>query len=367
MSNASVRREDIADRRIVIEGSYLLKPAFGIHKVVVGLIDWLVDLGADVTVLLNRPLPDSVKRREAVNYVVLPTFRLGKGLSYEQISIPRFLKGSSAEVYCAPSNRGIPLRKVPQRTVLGIYDQIPFQGRTDKSVLGHLGLAPNRWSIKTSMWRASRIFTVSKSAQADLLQEQHRHSTLAFLPLSYLGMVPLAPLAPEPYFVFTGGLAPRKNLGPTLQAFESFRKTHPGYELRITGTNDFAKFLEHFELAQLPPGVVLTGRLSNEVLLDLVRRCTAVLYPSQYEGKGLPIIEALATSRPVVCGTGGSQVEVAGSAGIFVDPITTSTLFEAMTSAIAVDPARHQQVARTQFELLDAPMWEQGLLSVLFG
>ena len=365
-SPTGLNRESLTGRQVVIEGSYLLKPAFGIHKLLVGIIDWLADLSADVTVLIPGALPETLVRREGVTYVGLPMWRTGKGLAYEQRAVPKYLQSSSAEVYLAPSNRGVPVAGVRQRTVLMVHDMIPFQGRRGKTLLGHLGLAPNRWSIRSSIRRATRVVTVSASAQSDLLGQQHRESVLGYVPLSYLGFQMHPRVASEPYFMFTGGVSPRKNLGPTLDAFSEFHETHPEFELRITGTNDVGAFIKRFELDVLPRGVVLTGRLSNEDLLEMVRRSSALVYPSDYEGKGLPIIDALTTARPIICGTGGSQVEVAGAAGLFVDPITPETIREAMEAALLVDLDAYAETAAAQYRKADSPEWEQGLLQALF-
>lgn len=362
-----LNREDLAGRQIVIEGSYLLKPAFGIHKLLVGIIDWLADLSADVTVVMPGTPPKTLVRRDGVNYVGLPVLRVGKGLAYEQRSIPKYLKTSSAEVYFAPSNRGVPIAGVRQRTVLMVHDMIPFQGRNGKNLIGHLGLAPNRWSIRSSIRRATRVVTVSASAQSDLALQQHRESILGYVPLSYLGFQMHSRVAAEPYFMFTGGVSPRKNLGPTLEAFGEFHKRHPAFELRITGTSDAGAIINRFGLVRLPDGVVLTGRLSNEALIEMVRRSSALVYPSTYEGKGLPIIDALTTARPIICGTGGSQVEVAGTAGIFVNPITPAAILEAMESALNVTLDRYEEIAAAQYRKADGPEWGQGLLEALFA
>ncbi|CAB4778935.1 MAG: glycosyltransferase [Actinobacteria bacterium] len=362
-----LNRDNLAGRQIVIEGSYLLKPAFGIHKLVAGIIDWLADLSAEVTVLMPGTPPESLVRRDGVRYVGLPVWRAGRGLAYEQYSIPKYLKTSSAEVFLAPGNRGVPVVGVRQRTVLIVHDMIPFQGRTGKGVIGYLGLAPNRFSIRSSIRRATRVVTVSASAQSDLLEQQHRESIVGYVPLSYLGFQLHRGTTPDPFFLFTGGVSPRKNLGPTLDAFATFRRTHPEFELRITGTSDVGAFTNRFGLGQLPQGVVLTGRLSNEALLEMVRRSSALVYPSAYEGKGLPIIEALATGRPIICGTGGSQTEVAGPAGIFVNPITSETIHDAMESALLVDLDEYEKIATSQYRKVDGPEWEQGLLQALFA
>jgi len=334
---------------------------------VAGIIDWLADLSVEVTVLMPGTPPESLVRREGVRYVGLPTWRAGRGVVYEQYSIPKYLKTSSAEVFLAPGNRGVPVAGVRQRTVLLVHDMIPFQGRDCKGVFGYLGVAPNLFSFLSSIQRATRGVTVSASAQSDLLEQQNRESIVGYVPLSYLGFQLHRGTAPEPFFLFTGGVSPRKNLAPTLDAFAIFRQTHPEFELRITGTSDVGAFTNRFGLGQLPQGVVLTGRLSNEALLEMVRRSSALVYPSAYEGKGLPIIEALAMGRPIICGTGGSQTEVAGPAGIFVNPITSETIQDAMESALLVDLDNYEKIATAQYRKVDGPEWEQGLLQALFA
>lgn len=107
--------------------------------------------------------------------------------------------------------------------------------------------------------------------------------------------------SPEPFFLCVSTLHPHKNLENLLRAFASF--ADPGYKLVITGIRGF-----HTEQVQARIGelglsdrVVLTGWIERAALYDLFRRATGMIYPSTFEGFGLPVVEAMAAGVPLAC------------------------------------------------------------------
>jgi glycosyltransferase involved in cell wall biosynthesis len=122
---------------------------------------------------------------------------------------------------------------------------------------------------------------------------------------------------PERYVLFVGSLDPRKNLLGLLKAWDqvSARLDCP---LVICGASSHV--FRSAGIEQLPARVMLSGYVADEDLPALYAGAELFVYPSLYEGFGLPVIEAMACGTPVVCSSTTSLGEVAGNAACLVDP-----------------------------------------------
>jgi glycosyltransferase involved in cell wall biosynthesis len=137
---------------------------------------------------------------------------------------------------------------------------------------------------------------------------------------------PAEPVDP-PYFLAVGGISPRKNTHRLLQAFTRWRArggNRAAYTLRITGISLDQEFQQ--KGAPLPEGVSLLGYVDKDELGRQYAGAAAFLYPSIYEGFGLPIIEAMASGAPVVTSRAASAPEIAGGAAILVDPLAVDSI-----------------------------------------
>ena len=116
-----------------------------------------------------------------------------------------------------------------------------------------------------------------------------------------------------PYFLFVGTLEPRKNLSLLLDAFTIFKsKTLSKTRLIIAGGKGWKNeaFFERFNQHPFKNDIVITGYLSNEELSFLYRHALAFIYPSQYEGFGFPVIEAMSAGTQVITTAKTSMDEI---------------------------------------------------------
>ena len=151
------------------------------------------------------------------------------------------------------------------------------------------------------------------------------------------------PPSGSPYVLAVGGVSPRKNTRRLIEAFVRWRERggpRAAYRLRITGTSLDPEFAAGG--GALPAGVELMGYVPKEALPGLYAGAAVFLYPSIYEGFGLPILEAMACGTPVVTSTTGAAPEVAGGAAVLTDPFDVAGIAEGLERA--TDPGETERL-----------------------
>jgi glycosyltransferase involved in cell wall biosynthesis len=130
----------------------------------------------------------------------------------------------------------------------------------------------------------------------------------------------------EPIILYPARPWPHKNHTRLLEAFARLRETRQQLRLVLTGGG-----LDRLE--PLPEGVENLGSVSAEHLASLYRRAACLVYPSLYEGFGLPVLEAMACGCPVAASNAGAIPEVAGDAAVMFDPTDVDAMAAAMLEA----------------------------------
>ena len=141
-------------------------------------------------------------------------------------------------------------------------------------------------------------------------------------------------LAPQGYFLYFGAIEPKKNVGRLIEAYLASEVTTP---LIIVGGRSWRSENE-LRLLGTPGSQILSGAarirkldyLPRRMLDVLVAGARGVLFPSLYEGFGLPVVEALARGVPTMTSTAGSLPEVAGGAALLVDPYDIAAIAAAI-------------------------------------
>lgn len=235
----------------------------------------------------------------------------------------RFFKG--ADVFFAPSffevNFGL---KIPQ--VVTIHDLTTFiypehRGKDVSKRLSKRALEASKI--------ARKIIAVSKSTALDL--EKYLKIPRGKIEVVYPGLnqidapsknLPLN-LKENSYILFVGTIEPRKNLIGLFKAYAllppSFQEKYPLVVVGAKGWN-MGKTYDAFNALKLNDKVKLLGYVTDSVLAKLYKEAAVFIYPSFYEGFGLPILEALSFGTPVVTSNVSSLPEVAGKAAMLIDP-----------------------------------------------
>jgi len=148
------------------------------------------------------------------------------------------------------------------------------------------------------------------------------------------------------YLLFVGSLEPRKNLSRLLQAWErALRHLPDDTWLVVAGAKGRSQVFSQVPLQQLPARVHLTGYVRDESLPALYSGALALVYPSLYEGFGLPPLEAMACGTPVITSRTTSLPEVTGDAAILVDPLDVDQIASAI-ARIAADSGLRIDLSR---------------------
>jgi glycosyltransferase involved in cell wall biosynthesis len=137
---------------------------------------------------------------------------------------------------------------------------------------------------------------------------------------------------PDSFVLYTGSLSPRKNLVRLLEAFHMIHQSIP-HDLVLTGSTSWKDAPVHQTLRRLRLGssrVRQLGYVDYEDMPALYNLASAYVYPSLYEGFGLPVLEAMQCGCPVVASSATSIPEVAGQAALLVDPLNVGSIAEAL-------------------------------------
>jgi len=165
----------------------------------------------------------------------------------------------------------------------------------------------------------------------------------------------------RPFAVFVGTLEPRKDVPTLVAAFASVAERHPEALLVLAGGRGWGSDAVDEAMAStgLSGRIVRTGYVGDEVIPALLRAATVVVYPSLYEGFGLPALEALACGSPLITTRGTAMEEVAGASALLVPPGDTDALAGALDAALE-DTGDERAVSERRtlgFAIVDQHTW----------
>ncbi len=255
------------------------------------------------------------------------------------------------DVIHAPSPAAIPPPAKGQRLVVTVHD-LAF--RLFPQMYPPAWRTTFRIGLRRAAARADAIIAVSRHTAADLARftrtdpgRIHVVPLAASLPWAAGATDVEATLerlkVPQPYILFVGTLEPRKNLVRLVRAYRRAMTAGLSHALVLAGPLGWRSERLQRELKVPGPGeIFLTGRLGAKDLDALFRGADAFVYPSVYEGFGLPVLEAMARGVPTIVSTSSALPEVAGEAAIAVDPRSIRGLSEAIGTVLGDQKARER-------------------------
>lgn len=287
------------------------------------------------------------------------------------------LRGNPVDLFFAPTSYIIPaFAPKSLRVIITVHDMVAFLFAGSHSAKATI---IERLTLKKALKKAKKVFVVSENTQKDLLDycdypEQDIHETPCAPSDFYREPVSEEDLQafkekkklPDNYILAVGTLEPRKNFGTLIKGFVTFQKRHSGYKLVIVGKKGW-KFKETektLDQYKMKDEVIFPGYVKGDELHKLYKLARAFVFPSLYEGFGIPPLEAMASGCPVVSSNVASLPEVVGDAGLLIDPKNSYKMAEAVADLIDNDTVRNTMVERG-YKQAEKFTWEKSARAAL--
>jgi glycosyltransferase involved in cell wall biosynthesis len=348
---------------------------FGIGTYIRNLLRQLARLDRDTEfVLLCRPDDAASLASLGNNFRAIVETAPNYSIA-EQVKIPVALQREGVTLFHAPHYVLPPL--VRCRSVVTIHDCIHLM--FPQYLPNRMALAYARTSIRLAARRATRVLTVSESSKRDILRfVDMEPDKIDVIYNAFDERFAVEPREEEvvrvreryqlhdEFVLYAGNVKPHKNLERLIEAFDRVRKRGLDHLKLVIIGDEISKYTSlrrAVHTHQLHKYVRFLGYLPEETLAVMYRLAGVFVFPSLYEGFGLPPLEAMASGTPVVTSNVSSLPEVAGDAALLVDPYDPDSIAAAIERVLTDERVRRdlrqKGVARArQFS------WEQSVTRV---
>jgi glycosyltransferase involved in cell wall biosynthesis len=352
-----------------VEGRTLQGARFGVGRYLTNLLRELVKLeGFEYLVYLSEPVDPLDFSSPNLSFKVISR---APSILWRHARLPLAMKRDRVDVHFSPSYF-LPAIKVCPSVVV-VHDlTIKVHPEWFKGDL--------RFRFDDLFWgkvkKAEAVITVSEHSKKDIVEylglEAERVTVIPeaadaiFRPLGDLARLREVreKYGLEENFIFTAGAVhTRRNYPRLMQAVaRAERLLGSGLQLLILGPQ--APFSLPIDIQAEAARCGLGGRVvqvefvSEEDLLSLYNACALFVYPSLYEGFGLPVIEAMACAKPVACSDATSLPEVAGDAAVYFDPTDVEGMAEAIASIMG-DEGKRKELAAASLERARSFSWRK--------
>lgn len=329
----------------------------GISRYIFNLVSFLsFSDEVSLKVLVNRENQDHRlgQLQERGNIRLIPV-RSSVFSLRQQLEIPRLLNREAAEVYHS-SYFMMPYHFSRTPSIVTVYDIIPLINPTWFRQKTRI---PYWIGMFLALKSVSRVLTVSNCSRRDIvgrfpfIQDRidviHPGIDSVFRPSEprEVERVRKRYELDKPYILNVGSNRPHKNLGILLEAFCPLARQYPGLQLVLAGIwdskhGDLSKRIRELNVEN---EVKLLGRIPDVDLPPLYSGALSFVFPSLYEGFGLPVVEAMACGTPVACSRLGALEEVAGDAALFFDASCVDSVRLAIDTVISDSELRKRLIA----------------------
>jgi glycosyltransferase involved in cell wall biosynthesis len=171
----------------------------------------------------------------------------------------------------------------------------------------------------------------------------------------------------QPYVLFIGRIEERKNVVRIIEAFEILKERYQlPHQLVLVGKSGFGYRAINYKLeaTSWKEDIIEKGYVTEEEKFELLRNADVFVFPSLYEGFGLPVLEAQAVGVPVVTSNTSSLPEVGGEGAIYADPLSSESIAKGIYTVLQMSEEEKGQLQKKGFENLERFSWEQCAQSV---
>jgi len=354
---------------IVIDCTSLSRKKTGIENYSEQLVLALIKTAKNpnsFTLIFSNNVPTWAKDK-SLNVVIL---QASSELLLSNILIPfQILKLKPKKIIFPAFPPSIPtlfLRKILELEIIKIvYDGVMWMYPESISKKNKLYFKPLE-SLGINFY--DKIATISDSSRKDLANLFPRHAkkfknigTALIKRESTANTAhPSAEKYKDRYFLFVGTLDFRKNIEITLEAFSRFKAEHPDFKFVIAGRSAWGseRLNRCIESLKLGNSVKLLGYVKDDQLESLYANATAFLFPSIYEGFGLPVVEAMYYQCPVIASNNSAIPEAAGGSAILVDDYYSSNAWLEKMQLIHDNPHLRNKLIKKGSLRVESLSWE---------
>jgi glycosyltransferase involved in cell wall biosynthesis len=334
--------------RVGINGRALAKPEpTGVSRYSKHLLTALADRddGIEYVVFGVESPPPSLRTCPHVETAgTPPSVSSGlRGHVWEQGILPRIVGRHDIDVLHSPAGFTPLLTDVP--TVLTVHDISPVT-HSEWFSRGYATLY--RVVTPLALRQVDHVITISEFSKAEVVNEypqtEHKISTVynGINPISEANEDPVDGARENRYLLFLGAIDPRKNVARILDAYRNYRSrvSEPLTLIFAGAKRDISSAVDR----PSTDGVRTLGYVSNPQRNWLYKHAKAFIFPSLYEGFGLPILEAMSIGTPVLTSNCGAMAEIAGDAALLVDPRDTDSIADGM-ERVATDRSLRNELS----------------------
>ncbi len=307
---------------IYINGRFLLSPQTGVERFAYEICKALITLGVNFTIIC--PKKEHINKAYDIEKFHIIRFGIGRSHVWEQLILPLYFIGKTN--YTVISLTGLGSILIPNK-IMAIHDlsflenpkwfskeyyyyykvMTPLAARTSKRIITVSNFSKSEIMKFYEFVPSDKIFVVYNAISEDFYKKNKKRDKQA-------------------YFLAVSSMDPRKNFTRLIHAFESIKE----YKLLIVGGKN--KVYGELDNNTNNKNVKFLGRVSDEELINLYINAEAFIYPSLYEGFGIPPLEAMALGCPVLASDIPVLHEVCNDAAIYFNPMDENNMQDTIMS-----------------------------------
>jgi len=344
--------------RIGINGRFLVAKRTGVQRAAYNLLRALVKVDRNNEYFIFTGYEELNNSDWDYPYVtVVPsTIREGESLRnhlWEQFTLPRLAKKYRVDFLHSPANTAPLFYK--GKSIVHIHDLCFVVNPRWYSFSFH---TVYNFLIPRLARRATRVITNSNNSRNDLLQFCNIPADSVsliywavddlFLDSNVDAKTDKEEFHHKDYILYVGSLEPRKNIRTLVEAYEKLRESHADLATKLILIGGESPLFGEVRLnaRDFKDDVIFKGFVNDTDLLKFYRNASLVVYPSLYEGFGLPPLEAMASGTPVVTSNTSAIPEVVGDAALMVNPYDIDQLARTMERVLRDEGLRQRLIAK---------------------
>lgn len=353
--------------RITIDTSPVLSKSSGIGFSVLKILEELTKIAieSDIeiqpihqvslknTLLRRSSTPELLKPYTNLKSVPIPIKITNLCIRYPKLFLPVFERSfGSCDIFHGTNYTVYPFRN--SRQVLTIYDLtfIKYPQYCNNIVQAYAD------RVKRCLRWTDLILTISESSKRDIVKYLGFDADrIVVTPLASRYVTDYKPHVPafqpydltRPFILFVSTIEPRKNIVGLIEAFDILKRTQKiEHDLVLVGQKGwlYEPIFERIARSPYRDSIYHLDYLPDDVVAEFYRRADVFVYPSHYEGFGMPVLEAMTLGTPVICSNNSSLPEVAGDAAVMIDSMDEIAIADAILKVIGDREFRQQLIDR---------------------